>query len=226
MRETWARVVFGLTAIISLTGVTLSAFSAAAASAEKVAEAGGLSDPAIFESAASRFLNTFVAFTIWSNIIVSVVCILMVVNPYRTSTVFRVFRLYGLVAITTTGLVYNLILRKLADPQGWALVANDMVHIATPLLAVVGWLIFGPRIPFRMKYVWGSIAIGLVWITFTLTRGALIHWYTYPFVNVDNLGYLQVAVNCFAILVFAALLAMAFMGLDKKLPGLTAASDR
>ncbi len=41
-------------------------------------------------------------FTILSNTIVGVTSLLLALNPYRRSTVFRVFRLMGLVAITIT----------------------------------------------------------------------------------------------------------------------------
>lgn len=224
MREMWARLIFGLTAVLSLTGVTMSAVTAAGATAEKVAAAGGAAaDPATFATAADRFLNTFAAFTIWSNIIGSVVCIFLAINPHRRSTVFRIFRLYGLISITTTGLVYNFYLAGLApEPQGWSAVANDLVHRVTPLLLVGAWLVFGPRIPFRMKYIGGCVAIGVAWVTFTLTRGAIINWYTYPFVDVGKLGYPVVLLTCVGILAVAALMGMGIMGLDKKLPGLSA----
>ena len=220
MRETWARIVFGITALISGVGVVMSACLSATATPSEIAKAGGIADPAHFDLAIVRFLNTFFYFTILSNIIVVVTCVLLAIRLQRTSTVFRVFRVFGLVAIVITGLVYNLVLAALSHPEGLALVENTMVHIITPILATLGWLIFGPRQPFRMKYVGWAMVIGLVWVVVTLIRGAIIHWYPYPFVDVDDLGYLTVLINCFVILVFAALLALAILGLDKVIPGI------
>lgn len=220
MRETSARVLFAITALISFVGVCMSAGLSAVATPAEIAKAGGIADPATFDLAVVRFLNTFTYFTILSNIIVIVTCTMLVIGLHRSSTVFRTFRVFGLVAIIITGLVYNIVLAPLSNPQGLALIENTMVHIITPVLAFLGWLIFGPRNPFRLKYVGWAMAIGLVWIAFTLARGAMIHWYPYPFVDVDNLGYPTVLINCAAILVFAAVLALAILGLDKVLPGI------
>ncbi len=225
MRETWAKIVFAVTALISFVGVCMSAGLSAASTPEEIAKAGGIADPATFDLAIVRFLNTFTYFTILSNIIVIVTCTMLVFGLHRTSTAFRTFRVFGIVAITITGLVYNIVLAPLSHPEGLALIENTMVHIITPVLAVAGWLIFGPRNPFRIKYVGWAMVIGLVWIAFTLVRGAMIHWYPYPFVDVDEIGYLMVVINCTAILIFAALLALAVLGLDKVLPGIPSEAD-
>ena len=58
---------------------------------------------------------------------------------------FATFRLIGLVAITVTGLVYHVALAALFDLQGLDQLGNQLVHTMVPILAVVGWLMFGPR---------------------------------------------------------------------------------
>lgn len=35
-----------------------------------------------------------------------------------------------------------------------------------------------------------------VWLAFTLIRGAAIHWYPYPFIDVTKIGYAKTLLNC------------------------------
>jgi len=221
-----ARVWFGLTALIGAAGVTLSAILHAESSpAEIVQVGGGLGAPGDFDNAFYRLTITFFYFTIWSNIIVIITTAMLMVRLERESTVFRVFRLYGLISILITGLVYNLYLVRLDPPHGIALLQNDMVHVAVPILAILGWLIFGPRIPFRMKYVWWSMVIGLTWLAVTFLHGAFITWYPYPFTNAAELGYPTALLNCLVVLVFAFLIGLGIMALDKVLPGSDGTDD-
>jgi len=86
-----------------------------------------------------------------------------------------------------------------------------MLHTAVPLLGVVGWLLFGPR----GLISWRTVALAFVypvgWVAFTMIRGAAIHWYPYPFIDVDDLGYARAAVNVVAVAaVFFGLAAAAY----------------
>jgi hypothetical protein len=53
----------------------------------------------------------------------------------------------------------------------------------------------------------GSLIWPLLWFVYTLARGALSHWYPYPFVDAATHGYGRVIVN--AMLVLLVLGAMA-----------------
>jgi hypothetical protein len=219
MRDTVARIWFAVVAVIGTAGVILGSFLWAQTSPDIIVQfGGGEGDPADFQNWFWRFTITFFYFTIWSNIIVVVTCLLLAIKLDRPSTVFRVFRLYGLISIIITGLVYNLYLARLLDPEGAKLVQNDMVHVAVPILAVLGWLIFGPRTPFRLKYVAWAMLIGVGWLAVSFAHGAFIHWYPYPFMNADILGYPKALLTCFGLLVVAFLLGLGVLGLDKVLP--------
>jgi hypothetical protein len=41
-----------------------------------------------------------------------------------------------------------------------------------------------------------SLIFPVLWLAFTLVRGAVIHWYPYPFIDVTRLGYPKAALNC------------------------------
>lgn len=66
-----------------------------------------------------------------------------------------------------------------------------------PLLAVIGWVAFGPRGLTSARIAKLSLLFPLAWLAFTLIRGAVIHWYPYPFIDVTSIGYGKAVLNCF-----------------------------
>jgi hypothetical protein len=64
-----------------------------------------------------------------------------------------------------------------------------IVHKLFPILVVVDWLIDPPETDLRMPDVALWLIFPLVWVTFTLIRGAVDDWYPYPFLDPDNGGY-------------------------------------
>lgn len=149
-----------------------------------------------FDTPAKRALNVFVFFTIQSNVIVGVTSLLLALNPARTSTVFRVARLTGVVAIAITFVVFHVAIAHLFEFESWSLVADRILHAIVPILAVVGWLMYGPRGLAPRRVMWLSLVFPVAWCVFTLIRGELVGWYPYHFIDVGVLGYAKVAVNC------------------------------
>jgi hypothetical protein len=181
---TKARVWFGATAFVVFAGLIVQLLVVADRPA------------GFFDSTAERVLNVFAFFTIQSNVIVGVTCLLLALNLERSSTVFRAFRLIGIVAITITGIVYHSVLAQLFDLENWALVADHALHTVAPIMGVVGWLMFGPRGLISPRIVWLSTIFPVAWCIFTLVRGEMVGFYPYPFIDVDALGYARVFVNC------------------------------
>lgn len=95
-------------------------------------------------------------FTVWSNILVGVTAYLLWRNPVRADTGFAVFRLASLYMITITWLVYAFVLAPLWSPTGWQRVADETLHYTVPVLAVVSYLVVGPRPRFSMRMLWSS----------------------------------------------------------------------
>jgi hypothetical protein len=132
--------------------------------------------------------------------------------------VFGVFRLTGLVAITVTGIVFHVALGGLLDLDSWALASDKLVHTVVPIMAVVGWLAFGPRGLTSAAIARLTVVYPLGYMIFTMIRGPLAtNWYPYPFADVHALGYLRVIINGAWIgLLFVAIAAGATF-VDKRL---------
>jgi len=130
----------------------------------------------------------------------------------RVGTLFRVLRLSGLLGITLTFVIFHVALAHLQELQGSAAVADFLLHTASPILCLLGWLVFGPRRRVDPSVVVWSFAFPVLWSVFALTRGANITYYPYPFIDVTRLGYGQVASNCIVItVVFVALASGAYV---------------
>jgi hypothetical protein len=199
-----ARVWFAATALCVAGGVAISVYTA-------------VQTPGRFHTGVERAFNTFAFFTIQSNLIVGGTALLLALKPDRSAAVFRVFRLIGLVAITVTGVVYHVALSRILDLEGWHQLGNQLVHTVVPVLAVAGWLMFGPRRLTSARIAWLSLLFPLAWVAFTLIRGAVVHWYPYPFIDVMSLGYGKVALNCFWVALLLLGLAAGATAIDARI---------
>ena len=205
-----ARPWFGLVAVLALLGVILQVVATAVFPPPLTP---------VFTSHGAQVANVFAFFTILSNLIVGVAFGLLAADPHRTGRLAWVLVLDAVVAIAVTGIVYNLVLAQVTHPQGLHQVANVLCHMITPLVAVVGWLVFGPRGLLDRDVVLLSAVYPLAWLVFTLVRGAVITWYPYPFVDVVALGYARVAINCVVVAVLFLGLGLGALALDRRLPG-------
>ncbi|HZX06912.1 Pr6Pr family membrane protein [Kribbella sp.] len=165
-----------------------------------------------------RVFNTFAYFTIQSNLLLGGTALLLAVRPdRRESTLLKTLRLNGVLCIAVTGIVYHAVLAGLDDLHGAAEVANFLLHTAAPVAGVLGWLLFGPRGTIDWRIVGWSIVYPLLWLVFTLIRGAFVGFYPYPFVNVDEHGYGRVLLNCLLVAVLFLALAAGANALDRRL---------
>lgn len=173
-----------------------------------------------------RFFDWLSYFTIWSNVLVAVVVTVLVARPAlfarsdRVGTIWRALRLDTVLMIIVTGLVYNLLLAK-GGLTGWPLVSNTFLHVVTPILTTVVWLVAGPRGLLSNRVVFGSLVVPVVYVAWALVRGAAIGAYPYPFLDVAVKGYPYVLAFVAGLVVFAVLLAYLLWAIDVGLRRLT-----
>lgn len=164
--------------------------------------------------ALSRLTDTFSYFTIWSNIVVAVSVTLLLSRPLRDTLWRRILRLDGLLMITVTAIVYQVLLAPTAVVEGWSRVTDPILHVVTPILTVVVWAVWGPRGWITGRLVPAALVIPVAWIAWMLARGAVVDAYPYGFANVVEFGYGPVARTLVLILVFGLVVAAAFWGAE------------
>lgn len=158
--------------------------------------------------------------TIWFNVLVAWSTLTLALGRDRDSSrVWRALRLDAVVLATVGGLVHFFFLRPLLDLTGWDLVADRLLHIAVPLLALVGWLVFGPRGRAERADLVPFLVLPVGWLLYTLVRGEIVEWYPYPFIDVNEHGYAVVLVNALAIAAAMVLAAWGATVLDRRLAG-------
>ena len=165
-------------------------------------------------------LKFFSYFTILCNLLVGLSCTFALVGQdSRCGRFFGAARVRGAVAlyIAVTGGIYIFVLRTLWAPQGAQWLADVMLHYATPLLYLVSWsawLRFG-RLEWTDALRW--LLFPLAYMLWTLLRGAWLHDYPYPVVNVDALGMARTLVNALAVSGLFLVLGLLLIALDRAL---------
>jgi hypothetical protein len=182
-----------------------------------------------FASAPARILNFFSFFTVQSNIAVAVTTGLLARRLHRPSTIFRVLRLDAVICIAVTGVVFHLALASLQELTGWDALADAILHTISPIICVLGWLIFGPRGQLDDRVVRLAVFAPLCWLGYALLYGAAAkdrngnHYYAYPFMNVEVHGYVVALFRCAIVAVLFLALAFEALFFDRRLPGRSAA---
>lgn len=110
------------------------------------------------------------------------------------------------VYIAIVGMVYQLLLRQLWNPQGAQWVADVLLHSILPVGYVVYWLLFAPRAELSWKDSVTWLIYPGLYLVYILARGAVSGSYPYPFVDVNVLGY-------GGVLARAGLLLLVFLGM-------------
>jgi hypothetical protein len=155
--------------------------------------------------------------TIWFNVLVAWSTLTLALGRDRDSRVWRALRLDAVVLATVGGLVHFFFLRPLLDLTGWDLVADRLLHIAVPVLALAGWLLLGPRGRAGRADLVPFLVLPVAWLVYTLVRGELVEWYPYPFLDVNEHGYGVVLLNALGVAAAMMLAAWGATALDRRL---------
>jgi hypothetical protein len=203
----YARLWFGLTAVIVGFGLVLQLILAAR------------NDSGFFATPLSRAFNLLFFFTVLSNILVVVACALLYFNPRRSSLTFNVLRLTSVIGIAVTGVVFHGLLSGLHELEGADKLADFLLHTVSPIMAVLGWLVFGPRGLTSKRVVVMTCIFPIIYGAATMIRGPIVDWYPYPFMDPRDKGYGHVTLYCVIIAVLFVSLAAGANEIDEWLSG-------
>ena len=102
--------------------------------------------------------------------------------------------------ITVVGLVYWLVLKSLWHPQGLFKLADDLLHTVNPILFIIYWAVFVPKNGLEWKKILLWLWYPFIYLVYILIRGAICGLYPYPFMDVTKIGYLNVLISSFVLL--------------------------
>jgi hypothetical protein len=108
--------------------------------------------------------------------------------------------------IGVTFAIYATILSALWEPQGAQWWADSSLHYAVPVLYLSWWLFAVPHGALRWRDLLRWLLFPLAYVCWVFLRGAWVHEYPYPFLDLDAVALADVLRNCAG--VFAAFLAL------------------
>lgn len=178
-----------------------------------------MTNPVIPEpGVAERFVRFFSYFTVATNIIVAItLTAIAFFSRTKLGEFFSRPMVQAAVAsyISIVGIIYSLFLRGAWDPQGWQAAADHLLHDVIPLAFVICWFAFAPKngIAWRDPFKW--LVYPIVYIVYSLTRGAFVSWYPYWFVDVTQLGYATALTNTAFVIVAFAIVGFIYASIAK-----------
>lgn len=136
-------------------------------------------------------INYLSAFTTQSNVIAAVVLLGgVLLGPDRLASIgWNRIRGAAVVYILTTFIVYGLLLSGFDNPfnttRHWT---HTVVHQIIPLIMVLDLFIrpLVHRLDWRVAMAWTVYPI--VYLAYSLTRGSIVGWYPYNFINPHEVG--------------------------------------
>lgn len=120
---------------------------------------------------------------------------------------YTVARMSVLTYAVVTAIVYNALLRGIPD-EGFVVSTwpGEIMHVWIPIVMLLDWLLSPGRPALRWTALRIVVIFPLVWIGFTLVRGAFDGWYPYPFLE-PSTGWLSVMAYVLGIAAFIVGLA-------------------
>ena len=198
-----ARAFHALTAVVAIGALTLQLVL--------VLQGGRVLDETEQVDLGTRLARFVAYFTIQSNVLVAVTATQLARDPAHDGVWWRTLRVAGLVGIAVTGLVHFFLLRPLLDLDGADFVADKLLHMVVPVLALLGWALFGPRPRLQRRDNLRALCWPVAWVVVTLVVGGVSGWYPYPFLDHrEPEGVTGVVVTCLGVTVlFLALFRLA-----------------
>lgn len=158
----------------------------------------------------------FAYFTITTNTLVAVVFSALALGratPLRAPSLIAGTAL----SILLVGVVVVLLLRGLLELSGGSALVDRLLHVATPVAVPLFWLAWTPKGTLRLRDPLLWAVYPLAYLAFALVRGASTGQYSYPFLNVAQLGPARVTSTAVLIALGFILTGYAVVWLDHRL---------
>jgi hypothetical protein len=155
--------------------------------------------------------------TVLSNILVAIIATAAALGNTGTWLTRPAALAATAVYICVVGLIYALLLRSQWAPSGLSRVADELLHVVTPVLYVLWWLLCAPKSGLRWSSAVTWLVYPLTYFLLSLIAGAYTARYLYPFGDVGAHGLAIVLRNGGLILVLYLGLGLAAVAIARLL---------
>jgi hypothetical protein len=158
-------------------------------------------------AARGRFnpVNFFSFFTIEANLLVVVVLLLSAIAvAMGKNGKLDALRGATVVYILIVGIGFSVLLAGIEDTTLTAVPwDNTVLHYIIPVAVLVDFVIDWPKRKLLFKASLPWLLFPILYVAYSLIRGALVGWYPYPFLDPDTKGYGAVAFTVLGLLALA-----------------------
>jgi len=162
-----------------------------------------------------RIVGFFSYFTIWSNILIAYVSVVLARGKALSKSFGALFAC-GLIMITITGLVYNLVLLPAYPPKGWYWLTSTLMHLVAPAMYIWLWVKRGPRGFIDPTKSLQILTIPIIYLVYTVIHGLIIKQWPYKFLDLTSAGVVVWTISVAVIFGFGVLLIFVFGKVDRK----------
>jgi hypothetical protein len=137
--------------------------------------------------------NFFSYFTILGNSFAAAMLLYGALRPGARSLTYDRLRTASVMFMLIVGIVFALLLADI--PRGadstlpWV---NNVLHHIMPVVVLLDWVLVPPRNRLAIGDVIKPLGVLVVYLVYTLIRGAIVDWYPYPFLDATKHGVLGV----------------------------------
>jgi hypothetical protein len=118
--------------------------------------------------------------------------------------------------ITVVGLIYQIALRHLWQPEGEQWVVDELLHTVIPIVVIFFWYFNESSFPIRFQQIGVWLIFPLVYFIIILILGGFSNFYPYPFVNVPSLGLTRVLINGACLIILYIVLSALYIWLHAR----------
>lgn len=140
----------------------------------------------------------------------------------RTETrVLNIVRLCTVTFTVVVTLVYNLLLRGMADDPAdggyvWPVLPNEILHVWAAIFMLIDWMLSSRRINLRIRTIFWVMVFPLIWLAYSIVRGLIVNWWPYWFINPNEpAGITGMLTYIVGIMLFLLTVAIALLGLQR-----------
>lgn len=140
-------------------------------------------------------IRLFKYFTLQSNLIVLIYFLCYSFGNFNKNKIFN--KVFGgvLIYITTTFLVYFILLEPLLSPVGLNFVGSLFNHYITPILVIGFFYHFRHDFKFEFKDIKFWIIYPIIYLVFLIVNGLFTNDYIYPFFQVSEIGVIGLIIS-------------------------------
>ena len=166
-----------------------------------------------------EWFNSFIAFTMQTNLFVTIWLTLAVLLHNKPETLEKITGpLKGALTlyITITFIFFAVLLSPFYQPTGWAAFSNLVLHYITPIAFIVDWVLTETKLRYKWKYLLYWILYPIGYLVFVFIRGMFTGNYIYYFLDINALGIFGYVVFVSILIAVGLVLGSVYIAINRK----------